>query len=880
MKTFTKLTTLITLTFLLTLFSQTGWGQTLIISEVADPSDVYQARFVEIYNATGSSVDLSSGSWYLSKQANGSTWADIALTGTIASGATYILAYNSTNFNTEFGFNPDQVNGNINGNGDDGYFLYIGGNHSSGTLIDVYGVIDVDGTGEGWEYLDAIAERNSSVCSGSTTWTSSEWTITDPGSTSDANPGTHTCDCPSSNDNDSEANVPTGGQQAGGTISSLADTNPEAVNVFKFDIEDMGSGDTEDTKVTNIHIVPAASNTADWTDNIQGVTLNNGSAITIGSPTITDTYIDIPITSGNLDITDGGSETITLAVFLNTSNIADGDVLSFMIDASAHGFTADAAGSTFANTFTADVVSNDFTITVAATELRYATNASDANINTCMSPDVQVEATDINGNRDTDYSGTIGITSSGSLVGTPSVMASSGLATFSGANCIQHDVVGSGYNLTASDGSFTDVVSLSFDITDINACGLEEFNNGTTAPAGWTFTNIGGTYTTSTNYGNSSPSLKMDNTGDIIETATVTSPSQLSFWYKGQGTSDGSASLLVEGWDGSWNTIENITNLLTTGTTKTYNSGLSSYTIFRFSYTKSSGNLAFDDVDVTCGTCVLPTNDATNITFPTINTTSLDLSWVSGNGGNRIVVCRQGAAVSFTPSDNNTYTANSDYSAGAEVGTGGEGNKVIYNGSGSSTTVNGLLPGTAYYFKIYEYGCSAGAEMYYTTGTPAEAYETTLPENVSDFTLTCITNTTATLTWTLPAGGFDGILIAVRESTNAPSDPNCDGIWLTSSSTDFSTASTYCGNSTDSRYVYNATGTTVSITGLTSGADYVFKAYTYKGSVWSGGTQTANIAEISDVTSEKTTPSNPGSLDQDGLFPRLHQNPLSGLQQQ
>jgi len=135
----------------------------------------------------------------------------------------------------------------------------------------------------------------------------------------------------------------------------------------------------------------------------------------------------------------------------------------------------------------------------------------------------------------------------------------------------------------------------------VGTCIEEGFDNGTTTPTGWTFTNIGGTYTSATNFGVSSPSLKLDNTGDIIETPTVTSPSELSFWIKGQGTNSSSA-LLVEGWDGSWNTIENITNSIpTTGTIKTYSSGLDTYTKFRFTYTKSVGNLSFDDVKVTCG---------------------------------------------------------------------------------------------------------------------------------------------------------------------------------------------------------------------------------------------------------------------------------------
>ena len=126
----------------------------------------------------------------------------------------------------------------------------------------------------------------------------------------------------------------------------------------------------------------------------------------------------------------------------------------------------------------------------------------------------------------------------------------------------------------------------------------EGFNGGTTAPTGWTFTNIGGTYTTSGNFGLASPSLQMDATNDAVETPTVSNPSSLSFWIKGNGT-DASSALLVQGYDGTnWSTIENISNLPTTGTTKTYSSLSSSLTKFKFTYTKSSGNLAFDDVSI------------------------------------------------------------------------------------------------------------------------------------------------------------------------------------------------------------------------------------------------------------------------------------------
>jgi len=134
-----------------------------------------------------------------------------------------------------------------------------------------------------------------------------------------------------------------------------------------------------------------------------------------------------------------------------------------------------------------------------------------------------------------------------------------------------------------------------------SACGLQGFDAGTTPPAGWTFTSIGGTYTTAGNYGTSSPSLQMDATGDAITTANVSNPYTLSFWIKGEGSITGS-SLLVEGYNGSsWSTIANITTLPTTGTIYGY-SNISSYTQFRFTYIKSAGNLAFDDVNINCTT--------------------------------------------------------------------------------------------------------------------------------------------------------------------------------------------------------------------------------------------------------------------------------------
>jgi hypothetical protein len=132
----------------------------------------------------------------------------------------------------------------------------------------------------------------------------------------------------------------------------------------------------------------------------------------------------------------------------------------------------------------------------------------------------------------------------------------------------------------------------------INSCGTQTFDSGTTPPSGWTFTNINST---------SGSALEMDATNDRIMSAEVTAPSVMSFWLQGLGTMTGS-SLIVEGFNGfSWNTIENITSIPTSATTKTYTvagNSIDNYSKFRFTFTKgaSSANLAFDDVNITCGT--------------------------------------------------------------------------------------------------------------------------------------------------------------------------------------------------------------------------------------------------------------------------------------
>ncbi|MEA3445497.1 MAG: hypothetical protein U9R19_12325, partial [Bacteroidota bacterium] len=110
----------------------------------------------------------------------------------VTMGETFIISYGSdfTNFYNAFGFHPDMVSEHITGDGDDGYYLYLGGDHTTGILIDAFGNIDEDGTGQNWEYTDSKAVRLNSVSTPNATWTASEWTITSA-TASQTGPGAH-----------------------------------------------------------------------------------------------------------------------------------------------------------------------------------------------------------------------------------------------------------------------------------------------------------------------------------------------------------------------------------------------------------------------------------------------------------------------------------------------------------------------------------------------------------------------------------------------------------------------------------------------------------------------------------------------------------------
>ena len=149
----------------------------LLISEVADPDNNLGARFVELYNASDSSLSLKG--WTLQRYTNANTEvsATADLSGyTIDALSTFVISPNAEEFELVYGFPPDLSlgkNSPADSNGDDNLQLI----DPFGKVIDSFGIIGEDGTGTNHEFEDGRVLRKPSIETANPTYNPNEWTI-------------------------------------------------------------------------------------------------------------------------------------------------------------------------------------------------------------------------------------------------------------------------------------------------------------------------------------------------------------------------------------------------------------------------------------------------------------------------------------------------------------------------------------------------------------------------------------------------------------------------------------------------------------------------------------------------------------------------------
>lgn len=287
----------------------------LLISGVIDgPLSGGVPKAVELY-VLADIADLSEFGLGSANNGGGSDGEEFTFPSVSVSAGTYIyIASEPTGFTSFFGFAPDYTAGFASINGDDAIELF-----RNGTVIDVFGDINTDGTGEVWDYADGWAYRNANSGPDGDIFNASNWTYS----------GTNALD------NETDNNTAANPFPAGGFTTSSGITFSTSVILTVTDIN--GNTDTCTATVTvEDNIDPTIACPAD-------ITVNNdpnscGAMVTFTAP--------------------AGSDNCAGAATTQTAGLESGSV--FPIGSTTNTFeVTDSFGNSVECSFTVTVIDNE-----------------------------------------------------------------------------------------------------------------------------------------------------------------------------------------------------------------------------------------------------------------------------------------------------------------------------------------------------------------------------------------------------------------------------------------------------------------------------------------------------------------------------------------
>jgi hypothetical protein len=111
-----------------------------------------------------------------------------------------------------------------------------------------------------------------------------------------------------------------------------------------------------------------------------------------------------------------------------------------------------------------------------------------------------------------------------------------------------------------------------------------------------------------------------------------------------------------------------------------------------------------------------PYYQARKLSFSNFTTSSMVVNWIRGTGNKCVVFAKEKGSGAAIPEDNVSYTGNSVFQSGTQIGTSGW--YCIYDGTGNSIEVTGLKGYTSYAFHVIEYSGDPGAEIYSKVDEP------------------------------------------------------------------------------------------------------------------------------------------------------------------
>lgn len=217
-----------------------------------------------------------------------------------------------------------------------------------------------------------------------------------------------------------------------------------------------------------------------------------------------------------------------------------------------------------------------------------------------------------------------------------------------------------------------------------------------------------------------------------------------------------------------------------------------------------------------------PTAPSTAVKLLSAEGNQLSLQWTAGTGTKRLVVVRQGAAVSALPQDGQEYAANAAFGSGTPLQPG---QFAVQSSNQSDVVVTGLQPNSTYHFAVFEYDGTGTATRYLTTAYGTFSGNTLAapaggPANVL---FASIGTATATINWTTAVA--DRHLVVVRKGSAASALPQ--QLKAYQASTSFGHSGTVLAP--EHYVVHNSNSSAVSLTGLQPGTTYHVSVYAFNG---------------------------------------------------
>jgi hypothetical protein len=226
-----------------------------------------------------------------------------------------------------------------------------------------------------------------------------------------------------------------------------------------------------------------------------------------------------------------------------------------------------------------------------------------------------------------------------------------------------------------------------------------------------------------------------------------------------------------------------------------------------------------------------PTAAPTLISFTSVTATGMNVSFVPATGfpSGYVAFRRLVGSPPETPVDGNQYFAGT--SIGSSV--------VAYAGNNTFFNVFGLQAGTAYAYDIYSYSEFNGTYNYYQNSSLTGSRSTLAPEpsfHPGMPLFSAVSESSITVSFTAAPGAPTGY-IALMRANNSIFDTPTDGVIHPVESTIGFT-----------KVVYNGSGTSFTVSGLSPSTNYYFQLFSYN-----GGTGTINYLTGSPSSNNQTT---------------------------